>query len=85
MALKSHNDEFVLQRKLTHVAFSAEAVKKYIPMQEDMAANFAAKLIDDPKHFREHVQRYVTSRIGFLSCVTICMFTLSCFSGPLED
>jgi hypothetical protein len=57
MALKSHNKEFVLQRKLTHYGFSSEAVKKYISTQEDIAVICAAEIVDNPKRFREHIHK----------------------------
>jgi cytochrome P450 len=47
------------QRRLVHLGFSSESVKKYITAQEDVASLLSKALIDDPTHFVEHIRLYV--------------------------
>ncbi|KAJ7764870.1 cytochrome P450 [Mycena metata] len=51
-----HGPEWRLQRKLAASGLNSTAVRRYIPLQEDLAALLAKKLLDSPERFFSHVR-----------------------------
>ncbi|KAI0087992.1 cytochrome P450 [Irpex rosettiformis] len=62
MAMMSNTKTWQLHRKLAHTAFSQESVKKYMPIQENIATLMSLAFLADPEHFIDHV-RLATGRI----------------------
>ncbi|ESK91872.1 cytochrome p450 [Moniliophthora roreri MCA 2997] len=54
--LMNYGPEWREHRKLAHVSLNATAVKRYHPLQEDIAATLCRELLDDPKNFYEHAR-----------------------------
>lgn len=56
MAMMSNTKTWQMHRKLAHTAFSQESVKKFIPVQEEIAALMGLAFIEDPENFIDHVR-----------------------------
>lgn len=62
MPLRMHDHGWKLQRKLSRTAMSLDAVKKYHPLLEDIAALLGESLREDPEAFGHHT-RLAVSRV----------------------
>ncbi|KAJ7810310.1 cytochrome P450 [Mycena olivaceomarginata] len=62
MAIMSSTRTWRYHRRLAHIAFSPESVKKYYGTQEDIAVLMTRGIIDEPEHFIDHI-RLATGRI----------------------
>ncbi|KAJ7083067.1 cytochrome P450 [Mycena belliarum] len=62
MPVMSSTKAWHQQRRIANAAFSAEAVKKYYGIQEDIAVLLTLALIEEPDRFIDHV-RLATGRI----------------------
>lgn len=56
MPLLSYGEEWKAHRRLAHVALSPGTVKRYHPVQEDLAALLCQALVENPKDFFGHVR-----------------------------
>jgi cytochrome P450 len=56
MALMSNTKTWQQHRRLAHIAFSPESVKKYYRTQEDISVLMARGIVDEPEHFIDHVR-----------------------------
>lgn len=71
MPLRMHDHGWKLQRKLARTAMSLDAVKKYHPLLEDVAAMLCESLRVDPGTFTHHIRLYVPLHLLIIFLTTV--------------
>ena len=63
MPLMDYGPEWRFHRKLVRTALSPEAVKKYRPLQEQLAVLMAQLFLERPAEFDNHIRLYAPSHV----------------------